>query len=254
MKNLTPFKTIFKKELARVFSIWKQTLLPPVITSVLYFLIFWKFIWSKISDINWISYIEFIVPWLTLMWTITASYMNASFSFFSWKFQRSIEEILVSPVSNTAIIIAYISGGIARWIIIWIMTYVIAFFFTGIQINNYLVTILFLFFTSMLFALLGLFNWFFAKSFDDINIIPSFVLTPMIYLWWVFYSLEFLSPFWKIVSQFNPIFYMVNWLRYGMLWVSDVPVSYALMAIMIINIIMFIINLKLMRVWYWLKN
>lgn len=254
MKNLIPFKTLLRKELTRIFKIWKQTLLPPVITSILYFLIFWKFIWSQISDINWLTYIEFIVPWLILMWTITASYMNASFSFFSWKFQRSIEEVLVSPMSNWIIITSYISGAIVRWMLIWIITYIVAFFFTGIQIESYFISLLFLLFTSMLFALLWLFNWFFAKTFDDVNIIPSFVLTPLIYLWWVFYSLEFLSPFRQLVSQFNPIFYMVNWLRYGMLWVSEVPVIYALITIIVMNIVMFIVNLRLMNIWYWIKS
>ena len=254
MNNYIGFKTLVHKEVSRVFRIWKQTILPPVITSVIYFLIFGTFIWSQIKEISGVSYMEFIIPWLMMMWAITASYANVSSSFFGAKFQKSIEEVLVSPITDWMIILAFICGWILRWMIIWTIVFIVAMFFTDITISNYLVTFLFLFFTSSLFSLLWLFNWFFANSFDDVNIIPTFVITPMIYLWWVFYSLEFLSPIWQLVSKFNPIFYMVDWLRYGILDISEMPIYYSLAAIVFFNFVFFMINLKLMKKGYWLRT
>ncbi len=210
-------KTLVHKEVSRVFRIWKQTILPPVVTSVLYFLIFGSFIGSQIQDISGVSYMQFIIPGLMMMGAITASYANVSSSFFGAKFQKSIEEILVSPMSDWMIIVAYCLGGIIRGMIIGVVVFLVALFFAPLHIEHIIITLLFLFFTASLFALLGLFNGFFAKSFDDVNIIPTFVITPMIYLGGVFYSLEFLSPFWQFVSKFNPIFYMVDGLRYGIL-------------------------------------
>ena len=254
MKNWIWLKSLAGKEIKRVFRIWKQTILPPIITSILYFLIFGTFIWSKIESIKWVSYIEFIIPWFIMMSVIMSSYANVSSSFFGAKFQRSIEEILVSPLPNWMIIFSYCLAWVTRGIIVWIIIYLIALFFTDIVIINYFITILFLFLTSLLFSLIWLFNSFFAKNFDDVNIIPTFVLMPLVYLWWVFYSLDFISPFWQTVSQFNPIFYMVNWLRYGMLNISEVSIYFSLLAIIGVNILMFLVNMKLMKVWYGLKN
>lgn len=247
-------KALLTKELSRVLRIWKQTILPAVITSILYFLIFWKFIGSQIDSISGVPYITFIVPGFIMMSMLTASYANVSSSFFGAKFQRSIEEILVAPIPNWMIIVAYCLGWILRGLIIWVLIYIVAHFFTDVGIDSIFITFLFGFFSSSLFALLGLFNWFFAKSFDDVNIIPTFVITPLVYLGWVFYSLEFLSPFWQFISQFNPIFYMVNGFRYGMLWFSELSVYTALIAIIVFNIVFFAINLKLLNKGYGLKS
>ncbi|MCH2188669.1 ABC transporter permease [Candidatus Gracilibacteria bacterium] len=247
-------QTLVRKEVTRVFRIWKQTILPPVVTSVLYFLIFGSFIGSQIQDISGVSYMQFIIPGLMMMGAITASYANVSSSFFGAKFQKSIEEILVSPMHDWMIIIAYVLGGIIRGVIIGVIVFIVSLFFTDISLSHPIITLLFLFFTSSLFGLLGLFNGFFAKSFDDVNIIPTFVITPMIYLGGVFYSLEFLSPFWQTVSHFNPIFYMVDGLRYGLLGVAEMPTYLSLGAIIAFNIIFFFINLRLMKKGYGLRS
>lgn len=252
--NLIWFLSLSKKELKRVFRIWKQTLVPPVISSALYFLIFWSFIGSQINNIWDVTYIQFIVPWFIMMSVINASYANVSSSFFGSKFNHSIEELLVSPMPNYLIILAYTMGGIIRWIMVWILIFLVAQPFTHISIEHFGVTLLFLILTSTLFSLAGLFNAFFAKTFDDISIIPTFVITPMVYLGWVFFSLEFLSNFWQTVSQFNPIFYMVNGLRYGMLGHSEVNVMYSILAIFIFIILLFALNLRLLNKWYWLKS
>lgn len=250
----TWLKTLTKKEVSRVFRIWKQTLVPPVMTSILYFLIFGSFVGSRIGEIGEVSYMEFIVPGFIMMSVITASYTNVASSFFGSKFQRSIEELLVSPMPKWQIIIGYMLGGMVRGILVWIIIYAVSYFFVPIQIHSYLQTLLFVLFTSAFFSLAGMFNGFFAKSFDDVSLIPTFVITPMVYLGWVFYSLEFLSPFWQGVSKFNPIFYMVNGLRNGMIGISELPIYSSLMVLIIFTGIFFFLNLKLFNKWYGMKS
>lgn len=255
MRNeLTALKALTYKEVKRVFRIWKQTILPPVVTSTLYFLIFWTFIWSRIWEIDWVDYISFLVPGFIMMSLITASYTNVSSSFFWAKFNHSIEEIITSPMSNFSIILGYISGWIVRWIIISIIVFIIASFFTNVWMNNIFLSILFIFFTSSLFSLAWFFNAFFAKSFDDVNIIPTFIITPLIYLWWVFYSASTLTWIWEIITKLNPIYYMINGLRYWIIGHSDVNVYISLLAIILFNIFFFWLNLYLFKKWYWLKS
>lgn len=248
------FLSLTKKEVRRTFRIRKQTILPAVVTTSLYFLIFWTFIGSQIPNISWIPYIQFLVPGFIMMSVITASYANVSSSFFWAKFQKSIEEILVSPMSNTSIIIAFMMWWVIRWIIIALLIFWIAHIFTDISISHPIITLLFLFFSSSLFSLAWFFNAFFAKSFDDVNIIPTFIITPLVYLGWVFYPLAWLSWFWQFFTQMNPIFYMVNGLRYGILWISEVNAFISLWVIILFNIIFFILNLKMFAQWYGLKN
>ncbi len=251
---MTDLITLINKEISRFLRIWKQTLLPPVITIILYLIIFWKFIWEKIQIINWVNYIDFIFPWLLMMSVIMASYGNTSSSFFWSKFQKSIEELFVSPISYTKILLWFCIWWIVRWITVWILIFITWWFMVEINIYNYFFALLFLLLTSTLFSLAWILNWIYAKSFDDINIIPSFFITPMIYLGWVFYSIDLLSPAWQFVSKINPILYMVNGLRYSFLWISDVNIFLSIFIIIFFIIVFFITSLYLLKKGYWIKN
>ena len=247
-------QTLVKKEVMRVFRIWKQTLLPPVITSSLYFLVFWKFMADKISNINGIEYIDFIVPGLILMAVIYSSYSNVSTSFFWARFQRSIDEVLISPLSNIEIIIGYCLWWTIRWILVWILVLIVSLLFTNLSIFHVWYIIAFLILTATLFSLLWLTNGIFANTFDDVSFIPTFIITPLTYLGWVFYSIDQLSTLWQVISKANPILYMINGLRYGFLWVSDVNVQVSLFILCIFTIIFVWINLRLLRTWFRLKS
>lgn len=253
-QEIIALKSLTYKEVKRVFRIWKQTLLPPIVTTTLYFLIFWSFIWSQVWDISGVGYIKFLVPGFIMMSLITASYSNVSSSFFWAKFQRNIEEIITSPMSNFSVILWFILGWIVRWVLISIIVFIVSCFFTDSSISHPFLSFLFIFFTSSLFSLAWFFNAFFAKTFDDVNIIPTFIITPLIYLWWVFYSASTLTWIWEILTRLNPIYYMINGLRYWIIGHSDVNVYISLLAIIIFNIIFFWLNLYLFKRWYWLKN
>ncbi|HNE27487.1 MAG TPA: ABC transporter permease [Pseudomonadales bacterium] len=218
------FQTILIKEVRRFMRIWLQTLLPPAITTGLYFVIFGTLIGGRIGEMQGYSYIQFVVPGLVMMSVLTNSYSNVVSSFFSNKFQHSIEELLIAPVPNWAILAGYVAGGVARGICVGIVVTLLSLFFTQLHIQHWLVMMSAVLLTAILFSLAGLINAIFARNFDDISIVPTFVLTPLTYLGGVFYSIDLLPPFWKAVSQLNPILYMVNAFRYGMLGISDVHV------------------------------
>lgn len=222
------FKSILIKEISRFTRIWVQTLVPPAITMSLYFVIFGNLIGSRIGQMHGVSYMEFIVPGLIMMSVITNSYANVASSFYSAKFQRNIEEILVAPVPNYLIIWGFVAGGVARGICVGAIVTAVSLFFVPLQVHDPLAVIVTLVLTATLFSLGGLINAVFAKSFDDVSIIPTFVLTPLTYLGGVFYSIQLLPPFWQMLSHGNPIIYMVNAFRYGFLGLSDVPMSLAL--------------------------
>lgn len=222
------FKSILIKEISRFTRIWVQTLVPPAITMSLYFVIFGNLIGSRIGQMHGVSYMEFIVPGLIMMSVITNSYANVASSFYSAKFQRNIEEILVAPVPNYLIIWGFVAGGVARGICVGAIVTAVSLFFVPLQVHDPLAVIVTLVLTAILFSLGGLINAVFAKSFDDVSIIPTFVLTPLTYLGGVFYSIQLLPPFWQMLSHGNPIIYMVNAFRYGFLGLSDVPMSLAL--------------------------
>ena len=222
------FKSILIKEISRFTRIWVQTLVPPAITMSLYFVIFGNLIGSRIGQMHGVSYMEFIVPGLIMMSVITNSYANVASSFFSAKFQRNIEEILVAPVPNYLIIWGFVAGGVARGICVGAIVTAVSLFFVPLQVHDPLAVVVTLVLTATLFSLGGLINAVFAKSFDDVSIIPTFVLTPLTYLGGVFYSIQLLPPFWQMLSHVNPIIYMVNAFRYGFLGLSDVPMSLAL--------------------------
>ena len=240
-------KSILTKETNRFLRIWVQTLVPPAITMALYFVIFGNLIGSRIGDMGGFSYMAFIVPGLIMMSVITSSYSNVASSFFSAKFQRNVEELLVAPVPNYIIILGYVGGGMARGMLVGLIVTLLSLFFVSIQIHNIAVIIITVMLTSMLFALGGLINAIYAKSFDDISIIPTFVLTPLTYLGGVFYSLSLLPEFWQKVAILNPVVYMVNAFRFGFLGISDVSLSVALTVVFSFIVLMFSFALYLIN-------
>lgn len=239
--------TIIRKEVRRFTRIWVQTLIPPAITMALYFVIFGSLIGSRIGDMGGFDYMSYIVPGLIMMSVITNSYSNVVSSFFSSKFQHQIEELLVSPTPNWVILVGYVTGGMARGLMVGIIVTLLSLFFTKLHIANVGVTLIIILLTSMLFSLGGFINGIFARSFDDISIIPTFVLTPLTYLGGVFYSIQLLPDFWQKVSMANPILYMVNSFRYGILGVSDINVGFAFTMILLFAVGMFVYALYLLK-------
>ena len=216
------FRTIVTKEILRFSRIWVQTVLPPAITMALYFVIFGKLIGSQIGDMEGFRYIDFIVPGLILMSVISNSYANVVASFYSSKFQHNIEELLIAPLPDYVILGGYVAGGVARGVVVGTMVTAVSMFFSDLQIHSYGVTLAVFVLTSVLFSIAGFINAVYANSFDDISIVPTFVLTPLTYLGGVFYSISMLPTFWQQVSLANPVLYMVNAFRYGILGVSDI--------------------------------
>jgi ABC-2 type transport system permease protein len=229
-KQYIAFKTILIKEWLRFMRIWIQTVLPPAVTMVLYFIIFGKMIGSQIGGIDGYTYMEYIVPGLVMLGIIANSYSNVVSSFFSSKFQRHIEEMLVSPTPNYVILLGFVAGGVVRGLTVGVVIFMVSLLFTQLQIHNLFVTLGVVFLTAMLFSLAGFINGVFARTFDDISIVPTFVLTPLTYLGGIFYSIDMLPTFWQQVSLLNPILYMINAFRFGMLGVSDIslPASFAI--------------------------
>ncbi|MFT5169852.1 MAG: ABC-2 type transport system permease protein [Candidatus Omnitrophota bacterium] len=246
-QNYIAFTTILRKEVFRFIRIWPQTLVPPVITQSLYFLIFGKFIGAQIGDINGVNYMAFIVPGLVMMSVINASFTNVVGSFFSAKFQRSIEELLVSPASDGAIILGYVLAGTVRGIIVGSLVFTVSILFTRPVIDNFFLICVFIVLTSVVFALGGFTNAIFAKKFDDIAIFPTFILTPLIYLGGVFYSINKLPPLWQEISKFNPVLYMVNGFRYGFYGFTDVNVWISLIILIGCTLGLTFLNLYLLR-------
>ena len=221
------FCTIIIKEVSRFLRIWGQTILPPAVSMTLYFIIFGNLIGPRIGTMDGFDYMDFIAPGLIMMSIINNSYSNVVSSFFGAKFQRHIEEMLIAPIPNFIILAGYVVGGSARGLAVGLVVTIVAMFFTELQIHNYLIVISVVLLTSILFSIGGLINAVYARTFDDISIIPTFVLTPLIYLGGIFYSIEMLPEFWQSASRINPILYMINAFRYGILGVSDINVGYA---------------------------
>lgn len=233
---LIALNSILIKECTRFLRIWIQTLVPPAITMTLYFVIFGQLIGSRIGDMQGFSYMEFIVPGLIMMSVITNSYANVASSFFSAKFQRNVEELLVAPVPNYIMVLGFVGGGVARGMLVGLIVTLVSLFFVDIQLHHGLVLLSTVLLTATLFSLAGLINAVYAKTFDGINIVPTFVLTPLTYLGGVFYSLSLLPPVWQTISNLNPVVYMVNAFRYGFLGHSDValPLAYAVIISLIL--------------------
>ena len=253
-EQMMALRTIIRKEIQRFLRIWVQTLIPPAITIVLYFVVFGQLIGSRIGHMGGFNYVQYIVPGLIMMSVITNSYSNVVASFFAHKFQRCIEELMVSPTPEYIIIIGFIIGGVARGILVGSIVSVLSLFFADLNLYHAGVTFSIVILTAVLFSLGGLINAIYANNFDDISIIPTFILTPLTYLGGVFYSIDLLPPFWATVSKANPIVYMVNGFRYGILGVSDVSLvgSYAMIGIFIVGL--YIWAFILMRTGYGMRT
>ena len=245
--NWIAFKTLVVKEIRRFMRIWVQTIVPPAVSAVLYMMIFGKLIGSRIGVMDGHSYIDFVVPGIIMMAVITNSYSNAVSSFFSAKFQQHIEEILIAPVHNWVILLGFVVGGVCRGLAVGALVAAVSLLFTDISVENPLVTLLVVVLTSTLFAIGGVINSVYAQSFDDISIIPNFVLTPLTYLGGIFYSVKLLPDFWYNVSLINPVLYMVNGFRYGILGSSDFPIWWSFLVILIFILLLSAIALHLMN-------
>lgn len=245
--NLIGLGTIVYKEVRRVVRIWVQTIIPPAITMTLYFVIFGSLVGRRIGEMGGLPYMTFIAPGLIMMAVITNSFGNVVSSFFSGKLQLHLEEMLVAPLSYATIVIGYMIGGVARGVLVAALVTVVALFFTDLDVAHPFITLSVILLTAMVFSLAGLLNALFAKNFDDITIIPTFVLTPLTYLGGVFFSISDLPPIWQNVAQANPILYMVNAFRYGMLGASDVSMSVAFAIILSAFVALFSLALILLH-------
>lgn len=241
------FYTILRREIRRFMRIWPQTLLPPAITMSLYFAIFGNLIGSRIGEMDGFSYMQYIVPGLIMMSVITNSYSNVASSFFSAKFQHSIQELLVSPTPNWVVLAGYVLGGVARGLCVGLIVTVLSLFFTELHLHHLLLTVLIVLMTAVLFSLGGFVNALYARSFDDVSIVPTFILTPLTYLGGVFYSISLLPEFWQGVSMLNPVLYMVNAFRYGILGVSDIDVVWALVIITAFIVVLSYVGITLLN-------
>jgi ABC-2 type transport system permease protein len=246
--NLVALNTLVRREIVRIMRIWTQTLIPPAITMTLYFVIFGKLIGSKIGTIEGgFTYMQYIVPGLVMMSIITNSYGNISSSFFGAKFSRAVEEMLVSPMPNWVILLGYVTGAVARGLVVGILVLLIALFFTDLHVLHPLVTFVSVLLGATIFSLAGFVNAVYAKKFDDIALVPTFILTPLTYLGGVFYSVNMLGEPWQAISRANPILYMVNAFRFGVLGISDVHVGIAFVVMVGFVIALSIVALQLLK-------
>jgi ABC-2 type transport system permease protein len=245
--NWISFISIARKEMIRIFRIWVQTLVPPVITITLYFIIFGSLIGSQLGDIDGYDYMAFIAPGLIMMAIITNSYANTVSSFFSTKFQRNIEELLVSPTPNWVMVFGYVAGGMTRGLCVGLLVSLVSLIFVRLPLFNIPFIILFALLTSFVFSLAGLINGIFAKNFDDISIIPTFVITPLTYLGGVFYSISLLPEFWQTLSKANPVVYMIGGFRYGFLGIADISVWLGLGMLVLFAVVLFLLTLSLLE-------
>lgn len=240
-------QTIVTREIRRFMRIWIQTLIPPAITMALYFVIFGNLIGTRLGQMGDVPYVQFIVPGLIMMSVITNSYANVASSFFSNKFQNCIEEMLVSPIKPAVILVGFVIGGVARGCLVGLLVMCLSLFFTRLPVDSVLITMVTLLLTASLFAVGGFINALFAKKFDDISIVPTFVLTPLTYLGGVFYSLSLLPEFWQTISLANPIVYMVNAFRQGLIGISDVNIWHSLAMMVFFNVLLFSFALWLLH-------
>lgn len=251
------FYTIIRKDVVKMFRIWVQTFLPPVVTSVLYFLVFGTVLGSQIGDMQGVPYMTFVVPGLIMLAIVTSSYANTSFTFFSSKFfGRSIDELLVSPMPPWLMIAGFVGAGVVRGVMVGLLVFLVSLFFTGLDIasHNIFIALLFAILTAVIFSLAGLVNGIYAKSIDGINIVPTFVLTPLVYLGGIFYSVHALPSWWQTITYADPLFYLINGFRYGFLGISDISLSISLSVLLGITFILLAINWYLIRTGLGLKN
>jgi ABC-2 type transport system permease protein len=251
---LVAYLAIVRKEVFRVLRIWQQTILPSAVTMSLYFIVFGSLIGPRVGDMDGTYFMDFIAPGLIMMAVITNSYSNVVSSFFGAKFQKNVEEMLVAPVPSPVIILGFVTGGVFRGLLVGLLVTMVSMFFTQIQVNNLFVILSTVLLTSVVFALAGFLNGIFAKKFDDVSIVPTFILTPLTYLGGVFYSITLLPSFWQGVSMLNPILYMVNAFRYGFLGVTDINVWFGLSILVVFVIAFFSACWYLMQKGYGIKS
>jgi ABC-2 type transport system permease protein len=243
------FFTIVRKDILRMLRVWPQTFLPSIVTSCLYFLIFGAFLGSRIGDVHGVPYVMFVVPGLVMLAVVTNAYANTSFVMFSSKFfGRTIDEILVSPTPPWVLVTGYVTGGVVRGVAIGTLVLLVSLFFTKLVVTNIFIVFLFLILTSLVFSLAGLVNGVYAKSIDGINIVPTFILTPLVYLGGVFYSAQSLPGSWGSVTRFDPIFYIINGFRYGFLGIADTPLWFSTAVLCSLALIL------LLAAWYLIKT
>ncbi len=254
LEQYNAYATIARKEVGRCLRIWTQVFVPPVITMLLYYCIFGKVVGKHVPSINGYSYIQFISPGLIMMSVLMSAYINTSSSFFSAKFSRSIEEMLVSPMPNWIILLGYVTGSVFRSVVVGVMVLLTSLLFTHVFVHHWFVLIYTLFFTSTLFSLIGLLNGIVARKFDDVSWVPSFVISPLTYLAGVFYSISLLPPLWRFLSELNPIRYIISSFRYGMLGIEGTDINIALVALAIFNVIFIMINLFMLKNSKGLRN
>ncbi len=252
--NTVPFMTLFTKETKRFFRVWTQTFVPPVLTAVLYILIFGVSIGSKIDTVNGVSYLQFIIPGLVMMSVIMSSYANTSTSVYLAKFQGSIQELLISPMSNFSIVSAIILAGVVRGILVGSIVTIIASFFTDLVFVHPLMTMFFVVFVAIIFSAAGFITGIWAQNFDQMGIFSTFLITPLIYLGGIFYSVSMLPTFWQHVSTYNPMLYFINGVRYGILGISDVDLRIAAVVIVVLAILTVGISYQLYARGYRIKS
>jgi ABC-2 type transport system permease protein len=240
------FYTLCRKEMGRFLRIWRETLIPPAITMVLYFVIFGHLVGSQISPIHGLPYMQYIAPGLVMMTVISSSFANTINSIYLLRFQKSIEEILVSPMPNALILLGFTFGGVIRGLTIGSIVMLVSLLLTKLVVQHVFLMLLTVFLTAALFSLIGFLFGLYVKNFDEISVFPTFVLTPLTYLGGVFYSINMLSPFWQKVSLLNPILYLVNAFRYSLLGVTDIPIFSALLFTSLLVIALFGINYYLL--------
>ena len=245
-KYWVAYQTIARREILRFSRIWVQTIIPPMVMVGLYFIIFGNLIGQKIGDMDGMSYIDFIMPGLVMMSIITNSYANVVSSFYGAKYSHYIEEMQIAPIPNIIILLGYVTGGIIRGMCVGVAVTLTSLIFTDFSIHAPVTVIGVAFLTSFLFSLAGLINGVFAKSFDHVTIVPTFVLTPMTYLGGIFYSIKLLPEFWQQISLINPILYMVNSFRQGFRGVSDIELTTAIGVILVFILILFAVCMTLL--------
>lgn len=246
-QQMIALKTILRVEILRFLRVWIQSLMPPVITIILYFLVFGHFIGSQLKIQEGVSYMQFIVPGLVMMAVIMNAYNNAVFSFFMARFQRSIEEMLVSPMNHHVLLLGFSLASIVRGLLTGLIVTVVSFFFTHQLPHSLSIMLMSAVLAALFFSLLGFTNGIFAKKFDDISTISTFILTPLIYLGGVFYSIQQLPPFWQAFSHLNPIMYLVSLFRYGFIGIQSTNFVYSMIILIVINILLYFYNLHLLN-------
>ncbi|WP_133130909.1 ABC transporter permease [Legionella yabuuchiae] len=246
-KQVIALYTLVRRETVRMFRIASQVFLPPVITTLLYFLIFGEVIGDRIGPIEAVSYSLFIAPGLIMMAVITNSYANVSNSLFSIRFQKNIEEMLISPMHYSLLLFGFTLGGVLRGVIVALLVYSVSFFFVDIDFYHLPLTLLVVVLVSSLFSLAGFTNAMLARNFDDVAIVPTFFLAPLTYLGGVFYGVSMLPPFWQKITYLNPIFYMVNALRTVMIGTQEINLLISLGIILTMIVMLTLLNLVLLK-------